>query len=79
MCTNLSRSLLSPFALAAVAVLASTASAPPHPMQSGSSAASATSTTTVASSPMKAVRMHDYGDASKLVIEDALRPSPAAG
>lgn len=32
-----------------------------------------------ANATMKAVRMHDYGDASKLVFEDAPRPSPAAG
>jgi NADPH:quinone reductase-like Zn-dependent oxidoreductase len=28
---------------------------------------------------MKAVRIHDYGDASKLVFEDAPKPSPAKG
>ncbi|MFM7808189.1 MAG: alcohol dehydrogenase catalytic domain-containing protein, partial [Planctomycetota bacterium] len=28
---------------------------------------------------MKAVRMHDYGDASKLVYEDAPKPAPAKG
>jgi len=31
------------------------------------------------SATMKAVRIHDYGDASKLVFEDAPKPSPAKG
>lgn len=39
----------------------------------------AQSATTQSPATMKAVRIHDYGDASKLTYEDAPRPAPAKG